>query len=76
VLGFAPAATAPAAPASPSAGKVKKLDSVEKMERAILKVLDDEDPKKVAAKLDVEPADVTAWVEAYQTAGREALRKL
>lgn len=76
-----PSATAEVASASVSSTasttRVKKLDDVRKMEQAIFKVLhEDEDPKKIAAKLDVEPEDVRAWVENYQNAGREALRKL
>lgn len=66
---------APAAPAP--ASNVKKLDDLRKMEQAVLKVLNEDDvPKKIADKLGVEPDDVRAWVEAYQNAGREALKKL
>jgi hypothetical protein len=78
VLGFAPPppVAAPARP-TPSEGAVKKLDSIEKMERAILPILnDDSTAKQVAEKLGVDRDDVTAWVNAYQAAGREALRKL
>jgi hypothetical protein len=68
---------APAAAPAPSGSKVQKLASIEKMEQAILPILtEDSTAKKVAEKLGVERDDVTAWVNAYQAAGRAALEKL
>jgi hypothetical protein len=81
---YTPAAVlgVPAAAASPSAGKVKKID-LAKMEKAVLQVIggDELAPGKVAQKLvdkghEVSTADVEAWVETYQAAGRAALEKL
>lgn len=74
-----PVVSAPAPVQAPvaSTSSVKKLDDFRKMERAVLKVLNEDDvPKSIADKLGVDADDVRAWVEAYQNAGRDALKKL
>lgn len=64
-------------PASAPQAKAKKLDDPRKMEQAVIKILAEEAfPKQLAESLGVDAEDVRAWAEAYQGAGREALRKL
>jgi hypothetical protein len=66
-----------AAPVAQQASKVKKLPDIDAMEKALLLVLtEDTTAKRTAEKLGVERDDVQAWVTAYQTGGREALKKL